>query len=179
MIENIRSFIQSFVLKNKLKQHTREKEMSSLNSAKTVGIVCMTDSEDNWKIIQNVIKEFQENGAKVGVMGVFYGNIKPLWYIETLNVTLCTDKELGLFQIPTGMHVNEFLSTQFDLLIDFSLTDKFAPFYLSVLSNAKFKIGIDTEQNRTHFDMLLKLEEPDLKEYKKQLMHYLSKINIK
>ena len=178
MIENIRSFIQSFVLKTKLKKQDREKVMSSLNSAKTVGIVCLVDLEDNWKIIQDVIKEFQEKGARVGVMGVFYGNVKPLWFIETLNVTLCTEKELGLSQIPTGMHITEFLSTKFDLLIDFSIKDKFAPFYIAALSNAKFKIGLDSEQNRTHFDMLLKLEQTDIKEYKNHLMHYLSQINI-
>ena len=178
MIENIRSFIQLFVLKTKLKQHDREKEMSSLNSAKTVGIVCLVDLEDNWKIIQDVIKEFQAKGAKVEVMGVFYGNVKPLWFIETLNVTLCTEKELGIFQIPTGMHITEFLSTKFDLLINFSIKDKFAPFYIAALSSAKFKIGLDSEQNRNHFDMLLKLEQTDIKEYKNHLMHYLSQINI-
>ena len=83
--------------------------MSSMNAARTVGIVCLVDKETNWNEIRKVTKEFHEKGAKVEVMGVFYGNVKPLWYIETLNVTLCTDKELGLSQIPTGMHISEFL----------------------------------------------------------------------
>jgi len=178
MIEKVRSFIQLFVLKTKLKQHDREKQISSLNSAKTVGIVCLVDLEDNWKIIQNVIKEFQEKGAKVEVMGIFYGNVKPLWFIETLNVTLCTEKELGISQIPSGMHISEFLASKFDLLINFSINEKFAPFYISALSNAKFKIGLDTKQNRNHFDMLLNINDVDIKEYKNCLMHYLSQINI-
>lgn len=178
MLENIRSFVQSFVLKTKLKQHEREKQMSSLDTAKMVGIVCLVDNEGNWNIIKTVIREFQNKGAKVEVMGIFYGNLKPLWYIETLNVTLCTDKELGFFQIPTSTHVSEFLSKSFDLLINFSIKDNFAPFYLAALSKAKFKIGIDTETNRKHFDMLLKLEEINMNEYRDQLVHYLSKINI-
>ncbi|MFA7081676.1 MAG: hypothetical protein WC135_03600 [Bacteroidales bacterium] len=178
MLDKIRRFVQSFVLKAKLKRHQREKKVSSLNSAKTVGIVCLVDKEINWNIIKTLIKEFQDNKAKIEVMGVFYGNLKPLWFIETLNVTLCTDKELGLSQIPNGMHVDEFLAKEFDLLIDFSIKDDFAPFYLSALSKAKFKIGLDTENNRKHFDLLLKLKETNMNEYKNQLIHYLSKINI-
>ena len=111
-------------------------------------------------------------------MGVFYGNLKPLWFIETLNITLCTDKELGLMQIPTGMHVTEFLSKEFDMLVNFSIKEDFAPFYIAALSKAKFKIAIDTENNRKHFDLLLKLKEVNMKEYRNQIIHYLSKINI-
>ena len=172
MLDKIRHTIQSLVLKIKLKRHTREIAMSSMNAAKTVGVVCLVDKETNWNEIKKVIKEFQEKGAKVEVMGVFYGNVKPLWYIETLNVTLCTDKELGLTQIPTGMHVREFV------LINFSIKEAFAPFYLAALSKARFKIALDSDKNRNHFDMLLKLEDINMEEYQKQLIHYLSKINI-
>lgn len=178
MIDRIRNTIQSLVFKIKLKQHHREIEMSSMNAARTVGIVCLVDKETNWNEIRKVTKEFHEKGAKVEVMGVFYGNVKPLWYIETLNVTLCTDKELGLSQIPTGMHISEFLEKEFDVLINFSITDDFAPFYLAALSKAKFKIAIDNEKHRNHFDMLLKLEDINMEEYQKQLIHYLSKIKI-
>lgn len=178
MIDKIRNTIQSLVLKIKLKQHHREREMSSMNVAKTVGVVCLVDKETNWNEIKKVTKEFQEKGAKVEVMGVFYGNVKPLWYIETLNVTLCTDKELGLSQIPTGMHVSEFIEKEFDVLINFLITDDFAPFYIAALSKAKFKIAIDNEKNRNHFDMLLKLEDINMGEYQKQLIHYLSNIKI-
>jgi hypothetical protein len=111
-------------------------------------------------------------------MGVFYGNLKPLWFIETLNVTLCSDKELGLMQIPTGMHLDEFLSKEFDLLINFSITEHFAPFYIAALSKAKFKIALDTQINRNHFDLLLKLEKTNMNDFKEQLIHYLSEINI-
>ena len=75
------------------------------------------------------------------------------------------------------MTTSEF-SNEFDVLINFSITDDFAPFYIAALSSAKFKIGLDSEQNRNHFDMLLKLEQTDIKEYKNHLMHYLSQINI-
>ena len=178
MLDKIRRFVQSFVLKVKLKQHHREKKISSLNSAKTVGIVCLVDKEINWNTIKTVIKEFQEKKAKVEIMGVFYGNLKPLWFIETLNVTLCSDKELGLMQVPTGIHITEFLAKEFDLLINFSLSDDFAPFYIADLSKAIFKIAIDTEDNRKHFDMLLKLEQANMIDYRNQLVHYLSQINI-
>jgi len=178
MLDKIRQFIQSIVFKTKLKQHQREKQISSLNSAKTVGIVCLVDNEINWNNIKTAIKEFQDKGAKVEVMGVFYGNLKPLWFIETLNVTLCSDKELGLMQIPTGMHLDEFLSKEFDLLINFSITEHFAPFYIAALSKAKFKIALDTQINRNHFDLLLKLEKTNMNDFKEQLIHYLSEINI-
>ncbi len=179
MIESIRGLIQLLVLKAKLKQYSRERKISSFDSAKTVGVVCLVDKEENWNEIKRVIKEFQDKGAKVEVMGIFYGNVKPLWFIETLNVTLCSDKELGLSQIPTGVHVNEFLKTPFDLFINFSITDKFAPFYLAVLSKAKFKIAIDNSTNLKYFDMLLKIDKLDMKEYCNQLIHYLSRINTK
>lgn len=178
MLDKLRRFIQALVLKVKLKQHNREKKVSSFSSAKTVGIVCLVDKETNWDTIKSLIRSFHDQKTKVEVMGVFYGNLKPLWFIETLNVTLCSDKELGLMQIPKGSHIDEFLSRDFDLLINLSLADDFAPFYLAALSKAKFKIALDTEENRKHFDLLLKLEQINMNEYKNQLVHYLSIINI-
>ena len=134
MIDRIRNTIQSLVFKIKLKQHHREIEMSSMNAARTVGIVCLVDKETNWNEIRKVTKEFHEKGAKVEVMGVFYGNVKPLWYIETLNVTLCTDKELGLSQIPTGMHISEFLEKEFDVLINFSIKYSYSTLWIKYLN---------------------------------------------
>ena len=60
MLDKIRHTIQSLVLKIKLKRHTREIAMSSMNAAKTVGVVCLVDKETNWNEIKKVIKEFQE-----------------------------------------------------------------------------------------------------------------------
>ena len=60
------------------------------------------------------------------------------------------------------------------ILINLDLNGTFATNYVSVLSTAYFKVGIENQENRKFFDLLIKMENMDLKIYLEQVMFYLS-----
>lgn len=178
MIENIITYLQFIFFRKKVKLAPREKEFTSFYNAKSVGIVCYVDELHEWELIQKIIAEFQANKATVNVFGIYTGKIIPSWCSNTIYVKLFSEKKYKLFPIPSGQYINDFIDTKFDLLINLSLSDKFLPLYISAVSKAKFKIAIESPKNMEHFDMFIKLENPEIEEYVDQLMHYLSKIKI-
>ena len=100
--------------------------------------VCYFEEEDQWKTIQPAVQKFQNLGAKVMVLGIYPGKVKPLWYVETMNTLMCSLSEFGITGIPKGQKIDDFLNAHFDILIDCDLTEHFTTDYLSMLFNAGF-----------------------------------------
>lgn len=176
---SIKSTLQSLTLKAKIKKNQRMKKVCNMAEAKSVGFVCYFEEEDQWKTIQPAVQKFQNLGAKVMVLGIYPGKVKPLWYVETMNTLMCSLSEFGITGIPKGQKIDDFLNVHFDILIDCDLTEHFTTDYLSMLSNAGFRVAADTEKNRKHFDLLIKMEESDLGLFVEQTLFYLSSFKTK
>ena len=176
---SIKSTLQSLTLKAKVKKNQRFKKVCNMAEAKSVGFVCYFEEEDQWKTIQPAVQTFQNSGAKVMVLGIYPGKVKPLWYVETMNTLMCSLSEFGLTGIPKGQKIDDFLNERFDILINCDLSEHFTTDYLSMLSNAGFRVAADTEKNRKHFDLLIKMEEADLRLFIEQTLFYLSSFKTK
>ncbi len=171
---SLRNALQMLSFRNKAASLVRSRKVYNLESARTVGFVCLLEDEQEWKDIQTAVNRFQQSGAKVRVLSFYPEKVKPLWYVETMNIVMCSLKEFGLMGIPKGKRVDEFMKDRFDILINLDLNGTFATNYVSVLSTAYFKVGIENQENRKFFDLLIKMENMDLKTYLEQVMFYLS-----
>ncbi len=171
---SLKTAIQSLTLKSKTRKFQRIKRVCSISDAKSVGFVCYLENEDQWKTIQPAVQHFQTLGSKVFVLAIYPAKVKPLWYVETMNTLMCSLNEFGIGGIPRGQKVEDFLKERFDLLIDCDFAEHYSTEYLSRLSPAGFKVAIDTERNREYFDLLIKMEEPELEFFIEQALFYLS-----
>ncbi|MBS7313533.1 MAG: hypothetical protein SO162_01130 [Candidatus Onthomorpha sp.] len=145
-----------------------------MSEAKSVGMVCFFEEEQQWKELQKAVQQFQSLGAKVMVLGFYSGKVKPLWYVETMNMVMCSLHEFGLTGIPKGQKTEDFLSERFDILINCDLESHFTTDYVCKLSPSGFKVAIDTEENRKHFDLLIKMEDRNLNLFVEHVLFYLS-----
>lgn len=142
--------------------------------ARSVGLVCFLQEEKEWNAIKPAMKPFQALGAQVYVLAIYPAKVKPLWYVETMNTLMCSECEFGISGIPKGQKVKEFLKQRFDILIDCDLSEHYSTMFLSTLSLAGFKVGLDTEKNRRHFDLLINMQESNTETFVEQVLFYLS-----
>ncbi|MDR0970944.1 MAG: hypothetical protein LBM25_00990 [Bacteroidales bacterium] len=171
--------IETLILKHKTKAMVRLKEVPSLSNIKTIGAICVLSSEENWNIVLEILNSFNGTMQGVCLFCISQNKALPLWIDKKQeNIIFCTNKDLSLLRVPKKQLLDNFIKKDFDLLINFDINNAFLPCYVSALSKAKFKIGLDTEENRQYFDLLLNIKEPTFKEYSLQVVSYLSKINI-
>ena len=176
---SLKSTIQTLSLQAKMKKIKREKKACGMTDAKSVGFVCFFEEEQQWKDIQPAVRKFQSCGAKVMVLGIYPGKVKPLWYVETMNTVMCSLSEFGITGLPKGQKVDEFLKEKFDILIDCDLSGHFSTDYICLLSYAGFKVAKDKKKNRQYFDLLINMEETELEDYINQVLFYISKFKRK
>lgn len=177
---SLKSHLQRLYLQAKMKKVQRDRKACGMTEAKSVGFVCFFEEEQQWKEIQPAVRMFQSLGAKVMVLGIYPGKVKPLWYVETMNTVMCSLSEFGMAGLPKGQKVNEFLKERFDILINCDLSEHFSTEYVCLLSCAGFKVANDTAKNRKYFDLLINMEEESkLEDYINQVLFYVSSFKKK
>ncbi len=180
LIEKIKEVAGNYYLNNHKNKVIRNRMISNLNDAKTIGIIYILENETTYNHITRFIKLLQDKHINVKAIGYFEGNIRPIYAIEKLSLDYYDKKDLNWFKKPNNSYVNDFLKTEFDILIDLSLEDIFQTKYISTLSRSKFKVGKGGEKNKEIFDLMIDINtKTSLDEFITLLIHYLSILNIK
>jgi hypothetical protein len=74
--------------------------------------------------------------------------------------------------------VKDFIARDFDLLIDLSLQDSLPLRYIAGLSMSLCRVGRFSEKNTDYYDFMIDIPQAaTLKEYIRQITHYLTLIN--
>lgn len=88
-----------------------------------------------------------------------------------------TPKDLNWMGFPKPEFVEEFLNTEFDLLLNVALEQNLLLDYLTALSKARFKIGWSPEE-KNFFDLNIKIQgKPDALYLARQQIFYLGQLN--
>ena len=174
----IKSYLQERALKKAISRVNRDRQFVSFSKATQIGLVCTVDSEKDWKTTLEFAKTLQTQGAKVWILGVFYGNLKPLWVVETIAHSLCSETEMNFYGLPGGVVVHDFIARPLDMLIDISSAPNFQCRYISALSQARFKVGESHPLNMAYYDYLLQIKsELSFEERLRQIVHYINLIH--
>lgn len=104
--------------------------------------------------------------------------VRHLCYSEesdTPGSHLLTKKDLNWLGFPQGGNVDTFILTEFDMLINVTITPCFPLDVLTALSVASFKIGWDREK-KGFYDLSVDVSrQPDSLFLAEQIIHYLKK----
>jgi hypothetical protein len=165
--------IKNFVLKKTLKKSLRNVKNESLNSPiiKVGLIIDESDFLETAALKQEIISN-----------GILENNIKVIVYRDVLtSKEVYLEPTFGLKDLNfksefTQQSINEFLSEEFDLLINYYNEEK--PFLLLLTNSckAKFKVGFSTVDKRlNHFMINIDLE--NYKGFTSELLRYLKILN--
>jgi len=168
-------FFQKELLNNK---SIRKRRIINFTDAKNIGVLYSFSDEEEYKIVNEYIKKWQDENKKVQSIGFFNSKRIPHYFIQKLSCDLITKANYNWYGKPTSKFVEPFISEPFDILVDFSLKNNFTLQYISGLSQSGFKIGSFDSGNSNYYDLMFKNNETtDLRDYIQQILYYLNSLN--
>lgn len=172
MLAQIRALFFKKALQELLVSQNRKRQVHTLDSARSIGILFDASSETIRKEVADFVKRLEKNGKKVHVLG-FY-NSKGL--VEAHTFDAFTLKETTWKGLPKSEKATAFSKEKFDLLLSFNPDETRQLEWLAAASPAAMKIGLATDHPN---DFDFQLETPEGKGvhfFAEQLDIYLDKI---
>jgi len=150
----------------------------NLDSATSIALLYFLPDEDTYKKAEAIIAQLLGMNLKVRV--VCYSPLKfdPHYFIPKITQDIVNAKNLNLRYQPNKPFVDEFIETEFDILIDLSLNDSLPLLYLAAMSKASLKVGRYEESHQDFYDLMIHTKEDEtIETFAEQVIHYLNRIN--
>jgi len=181
MIKKIKKSIGERRLQNALKTYVRKKEFFNIEDINSVGIVFDATNAEDFEKVKNYANQLKQMRKRVRCIGFYNARVTPrnIHYSKS-DFDLFNVKELHLFGEPNNPYIQTFISEIRDVLIDVNLSNKFPLRYITALSHAKCKVGVNITENRNIHDVLISVNPTEgIDNYLKQVDFYLQMINKK
>lgn len=178
IIQQLREkFARSFLLKQMLEMQRQQKQIS-LDSARTLALLYYLPDEATYKLAESIVVKLGEMNLKVRVVCYTDLKIQPHYFIPKISQDIFTFKDVNWRFQPQKPFVKEFTDTEYDILIDLSLSDHIPLLYCAALSKAGLKVGRYQQDHQLYYDLLIHAAPDEtIDTFANQVIHYLSKIN--
>ena len=174
---NIFQKIRYYLLERKALKMVRQKSAFNFQTAKTALILIDGLATNNDKIINQFLNFLKEKNIEYSQV-YFYNNKEVVEVDEGNGIFQYSIKNLNWLGNPKHETINTILRKEYDLLFDFSIKKYFIFEYITVLSKAKFKIGLFSDSSQ-YYDFMINLgKDIDFKKYVEDVKHYLSNIKL-
>ena len=149
----------------------------NLDSARRIGIVFIASSDLVFEQALGFMNFLKEKNLEVKLIAYYPGKEIPQKFLLRKNINVFTKKDLNWYFKPLSTFADEFIATDFDILIDLSMQETFPLKWITSLSRAKFKVG-----NLSYFgnpnDLIINIKPQENLDYLiTQIKHYLYLIN--
>ncbi len=150
MIESIKRWFFNKDLNTRIATKSIIKD--SVNTAAAIGIIFDGTSEDDRKIVHKFKKRLNPNGSKQIKSLAFIKNKLPL---DNVDYNAYNQKDVKWYGVPFGEKVEEFINTNFDILI--VLCEKMRPHFEFIIahSKTKFIIGPNIDKSQQYFTFII------------------------
>jgi len=176
-IEDFKQKVGKWVFQRELQTNSRTKEVCNLDDAKSIGILYNATSEQQIKIIKPFVTYFFDLKKDVKALG--YVNAKELSYCHTpkLQYDFFYQKDLNWYYKPQNYIIDNFITKEYDILINLCDSSAIPIKYLVASSIAHFKIGI-YEEDYEIYDLMISLkEDKSIEKLMNEIKHYIKLIN--
>ena len=177
IIQNIREkFAKSFLLKHQTEMNRTQKQVN-LNSARTLVLLYNLPDEATYKIAESIVVRLGEMNLKVRVVCYTESKILPHYFIPKISQDIFTAKDLNWRFQPQKPFYKDFIETEYDILIDLSLTNNLPLLYCAAFSKAGLKVGRFQEEHQPFYDLMIHTTENEtIDSFAEQVIYYLSRI---
>lgn len=152
----------------------------NLATAAKVGILYWAKDEITHQQVRNYVKKVKDELGinKIMALGFVEEKAIPNHMSPKLNFDAFCLKDLNWYRIPGGNTVNNFITEEYEVLIDLTLEDILPIQYILAKSRARFKVGRYSEANKHFLDMMIDMAgSQSLPQLITQVDHYLLMIN--
>ena len=162
------------MLRTKQKRLTRKRKVCNFKDAQSIGIIFHCENSHMFETVHNFVKQCTDQGKEVFAIGYVPEKKVPDNYLLRKSLRFFSLEDLNWYKKPTPSFVGDFINTQFDLLIDLSMSSSFPVEYIRALSKAGFKTGKQSEES-DHLDMAIVVKENlDIDYLVQHIVHYLN-----
>lgn len=172
--EKIKQNYVNYLFLREFRNQKRNFKSVTFDEAKTIGILYNATSEKNYEIVKQFVKEIRAQQKDVMALGYIDKREIPDMRYAKLGLDFFTRKAVNWKMKPKHPSVNNFINSDFDILINLN-TEKCIPLkYISAMTRAKFKVGRFDKKNILFCDLMIKVGETmGLKDFIEQITHYL------
>ncbi len=177
MSRGIKQRVADFYLAKEEKKNTlRDPKLIGLRKAKTVGLLFEATNIANHKPIQAFERELKDAGVEVKILGFVNQKFTKKKPEPNYPFPFFTRNDLNWYLKPSIQISNTFAKQNFDILIDLSPLNLRPLKFISLGSNAGFKVGRYVKDNSPYDLMIKTTGQEGIEEYLKQVKHYLNTI---
>ena len=179
LFKGIRLKIGEAILRNKAGNIERRRVYKNFNLVKSIGIVWDAANKEEFQALSKFHQQLNERNIDVQIIGYYNEKNLPDKYTAIRYLSCIRKYELNLLYIPKSDDTQAFINKKFDVLIDINFDKLFILRYITILSNALFKVGLsEPENNSSPFDLMMEIKKPvSIENYLKQIVQYLEMMN--
>lgn len=175
-VEDIKEKIGTHVLERKLRNQDRKPEFYNFDTAKSAGIIFNAMHQQSYITSKGFITSLRKRGMRVRGLG-YVANQEAIEYFPMHDgIRFFSIRNNNWFLMPQNPDVQEFIDSNFDLLIDLTLKDLLPIKHIISVTNAKLKLGNNMDCLDL-YDFLIDVKENDsLDFFLEQIKHYMDVI---
>ena len=156
----------------------RDRKLTNLKDAKRIGILYNLDDVPDYDVVEEFVTQLQHDRKEVRALGYVKNKNLISRFLPKLSYDFFSGKDINWFYKPVKQKVMDFISKDFDLLIDLDMKDSLPLKYISGLSMSMCRIGRYSEGSSSCYDFMLDVNSSmPVTEFIKQITHYLTIIN--
>jgi hypothetical protein len=177
-IQKIRLYFGNRALNALLKSTSRTRKYTSFENSSKVALLYLIDEDQSVEAANLLEQLLVKSGKKVSRLGYTGNKTIPQNFTPKGGSECLCSKDLRWNLIPKPEKTGSFLSENYDILIDLSLSDLIPVKYIAVAANAGLKAGETSQQNEKIFDLLIKHEtDQPISEFIDTVFQYVKIIN--
>ena len=177
MLNQIKSYLGSFILNNQIKAKKAKNKFMPYKNAIEIGIVYNAESIKDEQKVQQFANELRADGKKVLLLGFLDVKELPFNRVPHISCELYWKEKLNFFNLPNPEKIGRFINTKFDILFNIYHEENISLQGISVLSNAKYQVGAQMNRAVKLFDLTIDTgDNKDVYYLAKQMEHYISTI---
>ena len=152
--------------------------MVNIANAKVIGIVYPLHDIPDYEQVEKLVATLQHEHKEVHALGFVQHKNLISRFLPKLSYDFFSFNNLNWFYKPVNEKVRDFISSEFDLLIDLTLQENLPIKFVVGLSRARCKVGCFSEENARYYDLMIKTQSMiSLREFITQVQHYLTIIH--
>lgn len=174
----MKNFLSKIFINQRKKGNVRNKRFHNFRSAKSAAILFNASDTAVYSEAKTLLAYLGQ--IKIKTEGLGYADKEKIdnYYKTYTGFNFFCQKDFNYFGKPKGQNVKDFISQQYDILIDLSFSSDIHFSSICSLSKSSFIVG-SVKGRISEFDLIIELKDDGTpSDYINQVKHYLETINV-
>lgn len=160
----------------------RKVRITNFREARSIGLLYKERNESFYILVKQYVKYLKEEHGIRDILALAYIDEDqiPFWHVHKLEFDYFAKADTDWRMKPKAQQAEDFISRDFDILIDFTLEECQPLMHILAKSRARFKVGAWNHNKAEMLDMMVDLPpNSTFDQYQHKLNHFLTILNKK